>query len=190
MTDYIYERLREFYDRLPGGFPKTDTGVEIRILKKMYDPIDAEIVLQMTARPEPAAEIAKRMGKDVSEVLKKLENMADRNIIFRLPIEENPLFMVINFLIGAWEGQIWTRGDREYAELVNAYLPYLAKIWSSTKTQQTRVIPVNSAIESTSAVKPYDQIRNLVETKDMIAVAQCTCAMPGKIVWSSICQSK
>lgn len=34
----LYTRLREFLDRLPGGFPATDTGVEVKILKKLFTP--------------------------------------------------------------------------------------------------------------------------------------------------------
>jgi len=36
MSDDIYARLREFMDRPPAGFPKTPTGVEIRLLEKMF----------------------------------------------------------------------------------------------------------------------------------------------------------
>jgi Na+-translocating ferredoxin:NAD+ oxidoreductase subunit B len=182
MANDVYKRLRKFYDRLPGGFPETDTGVEIKILHKMYTPEEAKIVLSMGAVPEPASEIAKRAGKEPSEVSEKLEEMANRGIIFRLPVEGNPLFMVINFLIGAWEGQIWTKGDREFAELANSYFPYIAKEWSSLKTQQTRVIPVNSSVDASSAVKPYDQIRDLVAAKDKIAVARCTCAIDTELL--------
>ncbi|MFO7963782.1 MAG: 4Fe-4S binding protein [Desulfobacterales bacterium] len=177
MTDRVYEELRRFYDWLPGGFPETDTGVEIKILKKMFTPGEAEIVLHMTAGPEPASAIAERMGKDASAVLGTLNALADRAVIFRIPVEGDPLFMAVHFLIGAWEGQIWTSGDRDFAELVNDYLPYLAKVWSRTKTQQTRVVPIHSSVSATSAVKRYDEIRKLVAEKDKIAVARCTCAI-------------
>ena len=33
-SDNIYEKLREHLDRLPVGFSKTESGVEIDILKK------------------------------------------------------------------------------------------------------------------------------------------------------------
>lgn len=182
MTDDIYRRLREFYDRLPGGFPETDTGVEIKILKKMFSPDEANIVVNMSPLPETAADIADRMGADAAGVSQKLNAMADRNIIFRIPAGGDPLFMAVHFLIGAWEGQIWTSADREFAELVNAYLPDLAKVWSSVKTQQTRVVPVNTAVKTDAAVKPYDRIRELVASKDKIALARCTCAIDTELM--------
>jgi len=38
MSEDAYTRLREFFDAMPGGFPATDSGVEIKILKKLYTP--------------------------------------------------------------------------------------------------------------------------------------------------------
>jgi len=35
-SDNIYEKLREHLDRLPVGFSKTESGVEIEILKKDF----------------------------------------------------------------------------------------------------------------------------------------------------------
>ena len=36
--DEVYLELREFLDRLPGGFPATDIGVEMKILRKLFTP--------------------------------------------------------------------------------------------------------------------------------------------------------
>jgi len=181
----VYARLRELYDRLPGGFPETDSGVEIKILQKMYTPEEAEIVVNLSQIPQPVREIAKNAGRDEADVGMQLEAMAKRGIIYRIPGGEESLFVAIPFLIGAWEGQVWTRGDREFAELANAYFPYIAKVWSNLKTQQTRVIPVNSAIASTSAVGPYDKIRELAAQKDKIAVARCTCGIETELLGGS-----
>jgi hypothetical protein len=34
MAEDIYLELREFMDTMPGGFPATDSGVELKILRK------------------------------------------------------------------------------------------------------------------------------------------------------------
>lgn len=41
MTD-IYKRLAKHLDNLPASFPPTDSGVEIRILKNLFTPEEAE----------------------------------------------------------------------------------------------------------------------------------------------------
>ena len=38
MSEEIYARLREFMDALPGGYPATPSGVEIKLLKKLFTP--------------------------------------------------------------------------------------------------------------------------------------------------------
>ena len=41
MGEDVYTKLREFLDKLPAGYPATDTGVEIKILKKLFTPEEA-----------------------------------------------------------------------------------------------------------------------------------------------------
>ena len=31
MSEAVYNRLREFMDKLPGGYPETPTGAEIKV---------------------------------------------------------------------------------------------------------------------------------------------------------------
>ena len=64
MTDDVYKRLRAFFDRLPGGFPETDTGVEIKILKKMYNPAEA---ITLIAKPE--SDINETFAETLQQIL-------------------------------------------------------------------------------------------------------------------------
>ena len=41
MSQDVYSRLREFMDSLPGGYPATPTGVEIKLLEKLFTPEQA-----------------------------------------------------------------------------------------------------------------------------------------------------
>ncbi|MEX2706541.1 MAG: hypothetical protein Q6352_015015 [Candidatus Freyrarchaeum guaymaensis] len=42
MSDEPYLRLREFLDQFPLGFPKTPSGVEIKILKRLFTEEEAK----------------------------------------------------------------------------------------------------------------------------------------------------
>jgi len=45
-TDHdVYSRLRKYLDELPAGYPETPTGVEIRLLEKIFTPEEAELFL-------------------------------------------------------------------------------------------------------------------------------------------------
>ena len=52
--------MREHLDRLPGGFPSTETGVELRILRRLFNPEEAELAQNLTMKLEPAGVIAER----------------------------------------------------------------------------------------------------------------------------------
>ena len=47
MAADIYERLAQHLDNLPGGFPRTESGVEVRILRRLFTPEDAELALHL-----------------------------------------------------------------------------------------------------------------------------------------------
>ena len=48
----VYEKLRDHLDSLPGGYPATDNGVELRILKRLFTPEEAALAQQLTMKFE------------------------------------------------------------------------------------------------------------------------------------------
>jgi hypothetical protein len=60
-SESLYRRLQQHLDRMPVGFPATESGVEIRILQRLFTPEEAEIALELSAIPETAAIIYKRL---------------------------------------------------------------------------------------------------------------------------------
>jgi len=68
MAHTIYERLREHLDSLPTGYPKTKSGVELKILQKLFTEEEAEMACQLKPVPEPAEQIAQRLGQDPQAV--------------------------------------------------------------------------------------------------------------------------
>ena len=52
MTDDIYQRLAKHLDKLPGGFPATESGVELRLLRRLFTPEQAELAPYLTLIPE------------------------------------------------------------------------------------------------------------------------------------------
>ena len=58
MSEDPYERLRELMDQFPIGFPKTEFGVELKILKRLFTEEQAEIAALLSPFPKEAAQIA------------------------------------------------------------------------------------------------------------------------------------
>lgn len=174
MNENVYLKLRDFLDKLPGGFPATETGVELRILKKLFTPEQAHIALQMSAKPQPVSALAPKLGLDEAQAAGKLESMAKEGLLFRVRDGDKTFYTVLQFFAGIYEFHLNTL-DRELSEMLEEYFPYLAKVWGSTTTKQFRIVPIGSSINTAPAVSTYDQVRELVKGKDLISVAPCIC---------------
>ena len=48
----VYKQLAERLDQLPIGYPATESGVELKILRKIFRPEDAEMALKIKYFPE------------------------------------------------------------------------------------------------------------------------------------------
>jgi len=174
MAEDVYVRLREFLDNMPGGYPESDSGVELRILEKFFTPEQAEMTMHLTPMPEAVSAIAERAGMDEEEAAELLETLAKEGNIMRIRAGEQTYYMAISFVVGIYEFHLKAM-DREFAEMMEEYHPYLARMWSTLETGQLRVVPVGSAIENVHQVETYDRIRDLVNEHDLFATADCIC---------------
>ncbi|MDA3896552.1 MAG: 4Fe-4S binding protein [Desulfobacteraceae bacterium] len=177
MNTELYVKLRKHLDKQPAGFPETESGSEIDILKRFYTPEQAKIALKMTNIPEPAVKIAKKLKTDEKTTGESLEKMAKEGLLFRVHTPEAPLYMQPNFIMGIYEWHVNTV-DREIAEKADdVYDRLFEKHWQDKKTKQLRVVPVDQSIEHKDMVRGYDMIRDLVRGtgNGPYAAAPCIC---------------
>jgi electron transport complex protein RnfB len=171
----VYKRLAEHLDNLPAGFPSTDSGVELRILKRLFTPEEASLAGALTMRPEPAAAIAERLSREPSEVAPKLYEMSRKGLVFRTSKGGQQLYMAAQFIVGIWEYHV-NDLDPDLIRDVNAYIPHLAKKnWAGRKTKQLRVVPVGQSITAEMAVAPYEAAEEIIRQQSKIVVAPCIC---------------
>ena len=120
----VYEKLAKHLDDLPAGFPRTESGVEMRILRRLFTPEDAKLAVNLTLIPEEARVIARRAKIPVGEVFRRLEKMVKNGLIFGVyPKSRSPLYMAQQFIVGFWEGQV-NRLNRELIQDFEEYLPF------------------------------------------------------------------
>lgn len=181
MSDEVYTRLREFLDNMPGCYPATESGVEMKILKKLFTPEQAEITMKLTPMPEPVAQIAPRLGMSEEEAAEKLEVLAKEGSILRVRAGDVAHYAAISFVVGIYEFHLGTI-DRELAEYMEEYFPHMAKAWESVGTKQLRVVPIEASLHDDKKVGIYSQIRELVKDKQLISVSPCICTKEKKLV--------
>ena len=173
----LYRQLQQHLDRMPIGFPATESGVEIRILRQLFTPEEAELTLEASAIPEPAATIHRRAkGMTLAEVTNLLNQMADKGLILRIHARREPLYAKLIFAVGFYERQLkrltpeLERDCREY--ILGAY----SQASHSKKTTQLRTVPVNKTIAIERNVATYENIRGYVESHGgPFATMDCIC---------------
>ncbi len=182
--DNIYKRLAEHLDRLPAGFPATESGVEQRILKRLFSPREAGIALGLSMKPERISTIARRLKMDETEVAQSLDAMSRKGLLVRMERNGRKLYMAAQFVIGIWEYHV-NDLDESLIHDVNEYLPYFMKrSWLKHRTKQSRVIPVSKSISAGLRIMPYEAAEEIIKSQSKIVVAPCICrkehAMVGK----------
>ena len=175
MSENIYTELRKFMDTMPSGFPETPTGVEIKILKKLFTPEEAQLTMKLQKEPEEISIIAERIDSDEDELAQKLEEMAQKGLIYRVRKNKRVFYQAFQFVVGVYEFQV-NNLDKEFCELFEEYLPYLGISFKSVETAQMRVIPVESAFTPKSTVATYNKVRDLVMDQENICVTECICS--------------
>ena len=118
MTD-VYKRLAKKLDKLPHGFPATDSGVELKILRKIFSDEDAETAVQLKVIPETVEKISGRLGKTASDTRETLERMKNRGQIQSTMWRGERRYSLAPFVVGIFEYQL-PFIDRELAELCEA----------------------------------------------------------------------
>lgn len=174
MSD-VYAQLRKRLDDMGPGYPETDTGVEIRILKRLFSEDDARLFLDMTPMLEAPGSVAERTGRDAGELAEHLEDMALRGLLFRQKKDDVRRYAAIPFVVGIYEFQL-NRLDRELAEDLEEYFEKgLGRRFQSTGTPVLRSIPINAEIIPESPVATYEDAMAIIDSHKVIAVAPCIC---------------
>ncbi len=175
MAENIYEKLREHLDSLPTGFPKTESGVEIKILKKLLTEEEAGMACKMTILPETAEQVAARLGRDPGETADFLHRMSKKGLLMRYKAGGITVYMSAMFIVGIFEYQV-NNLDKELIDLIRQYArEALHREIIAPDTPQLRVVPVQESLDAALEIAPYDELRKILASQKTIALADCIC---------------
>jgi len=174
MSANLYDDLREQLDQYSVGFPATESGVEIQILKKLFTEEEDEMYLNLSMMLETPLEVAKRINRDCGEVSDLLERMFEKGQIFRVKKGEVRKYGAAPFVVGSYEHQVKSM-DREFAELFERYFVEAFGRHGLSQSAPMRTVPVNKSINHLWQVQPYEDLKQIIKTKEQISVANCVC---------------
>jgi NAD-dependent dihydropyrimidine dehydrogenase PreA subunit len=178
----IYRELQQHLDKMPIGYPSTESGIEIKILKHLFSPEEAKIVTKLQFQPEPLKTIHRRLRKSYSieDIERKLDGMYQKGTINRGKRKEGDsetkYYASAPLVVGMFEYQL-KKLTEDFIEDVNQY--FKEGFWEEfnrTRIPQLRTIPIEQSIDYEQSISTYDDLKTIIENSEgLISVAECIC---------------
>jgi len=187
--DQIYRNLQIHLDSMPIGFPATESGADIRVLKAYFTPDEALLATCIEYNPISLKRIfssTKDQGMTLEETESKLDSMVQKRIIYENvnPKTNEKLYGNLPYAIGFFETHV-NRLTKEMAEADEEYaLPFIKEfLGEKTGIPQMRTVPINAAITHENNIMSYDNAREILENvKGPYAVAPCVCVQSRELI--------
>ena len=172
-----YRRLAQKLDTIPNGFPQTESGIELKLLAKIYTPEETALASEMQLTPERPEQIAYRVGLDLVKATTLLEEMVRKGLIRVIDEEGQCKFGLMPWVVGVYEEQVG-RLDEEFVRLLDRYYLEGALNWFqllNTLPSVEKVIPVEKSIPVDVQIFPYEQASALLNSAKSFGVRKCIC---------------
>ena len=86
----IYRDLQKHLNKQPVGYPATKSGVEIRLLKRFFNPEEARLAMKLSYKPcsiNDIYEVVKESGMSFNDMENMLDEMMKNGVIGHLERE-------------------------------------------------------------------------------------------------------
>ena len=177
----IYEKLRARLDDLATGYPATESKIEIRMLKRLFNEEEAELYMQLSPFLEKPQAVAVRLNRDADELEPILERMAQKGLLFRKRKGDLVRYSAVPYVVGIFEHQLgrmdeaFARDHEEYFETA------FGQTIQAFKTPVLRTVPINRQLVADYPVAPFEDVLQIIESQSKIAVAPCVCRTTTKL---------
>jgi Fe-S-cluster-containing hydrogenase component 2 len=189
--DDVYRRLQRHIDQMPVGFPATESGVEVRILKRLFTPEEAEVALLLSALPETLDRIhrrARKAGLTREELERVLDRLVEKGAILGRGRGDRKRYSKAQLAVGMYEFQVDKLTKELQQDVTQYFHEGFGEAFHGPRTGQMRTIPVGARFVLERRVGRYDDARQLIEgTAGPIAVMNCVCRQ-GKDLLDEPCQ--
>ena len=174
MSTDVYEKLADQLDAMPNGFPRLKSGVELKILKKIFTLEEASFAAELTGVMEPVKIIAEKIGVTAKETRMNFMKMVKKGLVWFEKKDGEVSFRLAPFVVGIYEAQVHLM-DHELSHLVEDFFAEGGAVGiMKPDPALTRVIPAQDAIKS-EFILPYDDVKKILNEAKAFRVLDCTC---------------
>ncbi|MFX0071055.1 MAG: 4Fe-4S binding protein, partial [Candidatus Hermodarchaeota archaeon] len=166
-------------DKMPIGYPPTKSGVEIRILKKIFEPQQAKMAMNLNWKWEPLDRIYERLKNETNsldDLETFLDNMVKAGTLNYKKKDGIKYYANAPLVVGFYEYQL-SRLDKD---LVKDVFRYIREAFGfemmRSKISQLRTVPIEQSINREINIATYEDIRKIFENAQQpIALTDCLC---------------
>jgi electron transport complex protein RnfB len=175
-----YRRLQEHLDKMPMGYPATESRVEINLLKTIFTPREASIATHLDYKHRTVDQIFETAKAEVGskeELTRILDEIVAKGGIARIERDGKELYAVLPLILwGMYERQL----KRLTPEFLTNFGQYIQNEFgyeiATSRLPYMRVIPIEESVKAEHHVATYDELRHLIERAgDRIAIQECVC---------------
>ncbi len=177
-----YNTLADELNKIPNGFPRTESGVELKLLAKLFNEEDAALASTLTMEPKSLEEIAEQNRLTEPEAKQRLIGMVKRGLI-DIKREEGVgfVFHLIPMVVGFYERQN-AKIDKEFAELFEQYYHERFHKTMLSAPSVHRIIPLEKAIPVDIDVMPYEKASTYLDQAQSWGVLDCICRVQQNLI--------
>jgi len=181
MSD-IYDQLLDKLDTLGKGYPRTEKGVEMDFIKKVFSEEDARFHIKMRPGLHSAEETAEYMGILVDEAAENLERMAAKHLLFwqYMPNSTMKKYRLIPFIHGIWEFNVDQINIQDARNMGYYYPNGMGESLFDYRLPISRVIPLKPDVVKDDNILPFDDAEAIIKQQSLIVVQDCACRAVGK----------
>jgi len=188
MAEKVYHDLCEILAKRGGRYPGKDIPEFYALVEELFTPKEAAVYNAIPKGFHPAEAVAREMGKEVNEVRRILEGMANKGLCTAGSMGGATFYSAPVFVPGIFEFQFMrgtkTERDKKLARLIRTYKATLDAGQGAVKITYpiNRVIPVNQKIQTGNTIRTYQQVASYIEKYQPLAVSTCFCRHEAKLI--------
>jgi len=179
-NEKVYVDLQRHMDRQPIGFPATQKGSELRILRHIFSPKEAEVATCLTYKLESIETVFERAGHLVEspEKLAEILDAIEKKGGLELEVKDGKKFYRnVPLVVGMYEFQLdrltpgFIKDFDEYTSDKRFGLEFL-----STQIPQMRTIPILKSIQPQHHIRTFDEVTMLLQQAEApFSIFECIC---------------
>jgi len=179
-NEKIYIDLQRHIDSQAIGFPATKKGSELRILKHIFSPKEAEAATCLTYKLEPLETVFERAGhlvespEKLTEILDEIEKKGGIELESK---DWKKFYRNVPLVVGMYEFQL----DRLTHKFIDDFDEYTSDKrfgieFLSTKLPQMRTIPIVKSIQPQHRISTFDEVTTLLQQAEApFSIFECIC---------------